>query len=366
MKKSDSLRCIKEYEKKDGTKTYYAEVRRKNAKPIRKRCNTLTEAKNWVRRTESDLLDGKHVPDNKARRYTLSDLIDQYISTHLSRHPRRLKDQTPHLEWWRANYGTKSLMEITPFLLSQARQQLLNGITSRKTPRTNSTVNRYYSSLSRAFTMAYQELQWINDNPFKRVSKLKENVGRNRFLSKEELKTLLDNAKISRNPHLYGMILIGASMGFRFGESINLQWKHVDFENGFITLESTKNGDRRVVPMPEQVISYLKNLEAPKLPEDFVFPSKDPKKRYPPSMIRKSFHKVLTVSGISDFKYHDLRHTCASHIAMNGGTQGELMEILGHRSPAMTKRYAHFSKEHISRILQKTNNNLIGNPGDPP
>jgi hypothetical protein len=44
---------------------------------------------------------------------------------------------------------------------------------------------------------------------------------------------------------------------------------------------------------------------------------------------------------------------------MNGATQGELMEILGHRTPAMTRRYAHFSKEHISRVIQKTSTNLI-------
>ncbi len=81
-------------------------------------------------------------------------------------------------------------------------------------------------------------------------------------------------------------------------------------------------------------------------------------------MIRKSFHKALILSNIENFKYHDLRHTCASHLAMNGATQGELMEILGHRSPTMTRRYAHFSKEHISRILQKTSNSLMGHVGD--
>lgn len=57
-------------------------------------------------------------------------------------------------------------------------------------------------------------------------------------------------------------------------------------------------------------------------------------------------------AGIENFKYHDLRHTCASHLAMNGAIQGELMEILEHRSPTIIS-YTHFSKEHISRILQR-------------
>lgn len=364
MKGSDNIRCIRKYEKKDGSVTFHAEVRRKNAKPLRESFPTLTQAKNWVRKVESSILEGKHVPDNKSRKYTLNDLIDQYIRLHLSKHPLRLKDQTSHLNWWRDNYGGRTLIEITPALLADAKEELLNGITSRNTPRTNSTVNRYIASLSRAFTLATQEWQWINENPFKRVSKLKENGGRNRFLSREELQNLLECCKRSKNPHLYGMVLIAASIGLRFGETAHLKWKHVDFKNGFITLETTKNGDRRVVPLPDQIASYLLNLEGPKPPEEFLFTSKDPLKRYPPSMIRKAFQRALTEAGIENFKYHDLRHTCASHLAMNGATQGELMEILGHRSPTMTKRYAHFSKEHISRILQKTSNNLIGNPGE--
>jgi hypothetical protein len=63
MKSSDNIRCIREYTKKDGTKTYHAEVRRKNAKPLRDSFRTLIEAKNWVRKMESSLFDGKYIPD---------------------------------------------------------------------------------------------------------------------------------------------------------------------------------------------------------------------------------------------------------------------------------------------------------------
>ncbi len=352
-----SERCIRKYVKKDGSVTYHAEVRRKNAKTLRDSFPTLTLAKNWVRKTESDLLDGKQLPDNKARKLTLNDLIDQYIRLHLNKHPGRLKDQTPHLNWWREQYGTRILMNITPGLLAEAREDLLSGMTSRKLPRTNSTVNRYFSSLSRAFSLAHQEWQWIVENPFRRVTKLKENKGRNRFLNRDELNCLLDCCKQSRNPQLFGMVLIASSMALRFGELVNIRWKHI--QNGFITLEDTKNGDSRSIPIPSPVASYLNALDSPKIPQDYLFPSKDPERRHPPSMIRKAFDKALRDAQIEDFTFHDLRHTCASHLAMNGATQGELMEILGHRSPTMTKRYTHFTKEHIARVLQKTSNNLI-------
>jgi hypothetical protein len=129
MKSSDNIRCIRKYEKKDGSITYHAEVRRKNAKPLRESFRTLTDAKNWVRKMESAILDGKSVLDNKARKYTLSDLIDQYIYIHLCKFPRRLKDQMPHLNWWRERYGNRILVEITPALLAGAKEALFKGVT---------------------------------------------------------------------------------------------------------------------------------------------------------------------------------------------------------------------------------------------
>ena len=75
-------------------------------------------------------------------------------------------------------------------------------------------------------------------------------------------------------------------------------------------------------------------------------------------MIRKAFQAVLKELGMKDIVFHSLRHTAASHLAMSGATQGELMEVLGHRSPVMTRRYAHFNKAHLANLLQKTNDNL--------
>jgi len=357
-KRSDNIRCIREYTKKDGSVSFHAEVRRKHAKPIRRSFRTLTDAKNWVRKEESAILDGKHVPDNKARKHTLSDLIEHYIQVHLNKFPKRLKDQTGHLHWWKKHYGNKILIEITPSLLSQAKNRLLHEQTTRKTLRSGSTVNRYLSTLSKAFSLATKEWEWIGENPFSKVSKLPESKGRTRFLSKEELQNLLQACKAHNNPNLYGMVLMAASLGMRFGEIADLKWKHIDFDNRLITLEVTKNQDMRVLPMPDQIYSFLRGKCQANFDEQYVFPSKDPSKRHPYSMIRKAFQSVLKKLDLKDIVFHSLRHTAASHLAMSGATQGELMEILGHRSPIMTRRYAHFNKAHLAKLLQKTNNHL--------
>jgi len=319
-----------------------------------------------VRSTESAILAGNLPPEAQNRKYTLHDLIEQYKKVYLVNFPKRHNSQINHLAWWNKHYGKKLLLSITPSLLAEAKALLLTEYTSKKTLRSGPTVNRYFATISKAFSLASQEWEWISENPIRRVSKLPESKGRTRFLSKEELNSLLQACKESKNPNLYGMVLIAVSLGLRFGELANLKWKNVDFENRLITLEVTKNQDIRVLPMPDQIYNFLK--ENQKGSDEYVFPSKDPTKRYPYSMIRKAFKAVLEQLKMSDVVFHSLRHTAASHLAMTGATQGELMEVLGHRSPVMSRRYVHFNKEHLAKLLQKTNDHLMNKeePSDEP
>lgn len=359
MKKNQTpIRCIRKYKKKDGSFSYHAEVRRRLLPPLRKSFTNLTQAKNWVRATETKLLEGQLPQSEKARKCTLSELLDRYESIQLQQFPERKRSQIHHLNWWRKRYGHKLLVDITAYTLSQAKQELLQEKTNKKIYRTQATANRYLSTLSTVFTLAYKEWELISENPFLKVTKFPETKGRTRFLTKEEFQSLLEECKKSSNSNLYGMVLLAGMLGMRFGEIANLTWKNIDFSNRFITLEITKNKDIRVVPMSDPIYEYLQVKNNNTDPEEFIFPSKDPIKRSPYSMIRKSFKKILQKLGFHDVVFHTLRHTAASHLAMNGATQGELMEILGHRSPVMSKRYTHFNKEHLTKLIQRTSNSI--------
>lgn len=111
MASSDNIRCVRKYQKKDGSYSYQAEVRRKQAKPLRKTCKTLTEAENWIKTTESAILEGR-LQETKARKYTANDLIDQYETIYLSRFPKRVRSQVHHLAWWREHYGHQLLLIV--------------------------------------------------------------------------------------------------------------------------------------------------------------------------------------------------------------------------------------------------------------
>ena len=71
--------------------------------------------------------------------------------------------------------------------------------------------------------------------------------------------------------------------------------------------------------------------------------------------MRKQWQKALKIAGINDFRFHDLRHTTASNLAMNGAGLRDIAEILGHKTLQMVQRYSHLTKKYSTRILRELN-----------
>lgn len=84
---------------------------------------------------------------------------------------------------------------------------------------------------------------------------------------------------------------MAATTAMRFGEIVDLRWKNLDLINKLVTIETSKNGDRRIVPLSDQLRMILEAQSASKDAEDYLFPAKNPAKRHPSSMIRKAFLK---------------------------------------------------------------------------
>jgi integrase len=195
-------------------------------------------------------------------------------------------------------------------------------------------VNRYLAALSKALSVAVKEWQWLDDSPMRKVTKPSEGKARDRFLSIEEKDRLLAVCKASPNQNLYPLVSLSILTGMRFGELIQLNWEDIDFTIGTITLKQTKNGDRRVIPLTETITAMFKLCPTyMSKPTGSIFRSQRQNNRSGVISIRKAFKNALEVANIQGFRWHDLRHTAASYLAMNGATQGELMAILGHRSP---------------------------------
>ena len=80
--------------------------------------------------------------------------------------------------------------------------------------------------------------------------------------------------------------------------------------------------------------------------------------------IRKHWYDAVEAAGIEDFRFHDLRHSAASYLAMNGATLAEIAEVLGHKTLQMVKRYAHLSDQHTAAVVERMNKAIFNDPAN--
>jgi integrase len=328
-----------------GQTVYYAKVRRKGFPPQSATFPKLSDAKSWVQRTEVAIIEGRYFPKAEAKRHTLADLIDRYITDILpQKRPSTVSDQIRQLHWWKAQLGHSLLADITPSLIAGHRDRLLQD-------RANSTVNRYLAVLSHAFTMAVKEWQWCDDNPVRKISKPKESRGRVRFLSDEERRRLLEACKASSNPYLYIIVVLALSTGARRGELLTLHWPDVDLKRRVLTFRETKNGETRVVPVTGYALDILtQHAKIRRSNTDLVFPNGTGRK---PLAIRNAFENAMERADIPNFRFHDLRHTFASYLAMQGASLLDIATVLGHKTLQMVQRYAHLSEAHTAGVVAR-------------
>ncbi len=151
-------------------------------------------------------------------------------------------------------------------------------------------------------------------------------------------------------------MVLALSIGMRKGEILALSWKDIDFERRAIFLHTTKNGERRLVPLIGLSLELIKKLNS-NHDSLLVFPS--PNNPSQPLDIRSAWERALQKADIINFKFHDLRHTTASYLAMNNASLIEIGTLLGHKTVQMTKRYAHLSNSHLFSMTQNLNDKLF-------
>jgi integrase len=297
------------------------------------------------------MLEGRHFKTADAKHRTISDLLARYREDVFpQKRSSTVYNQVYHLQWWETQLGQYALCEITPALIVENRDKLAR-------TRKNSTVRRYLAVLSHAFTVAV-EWQWINENPVSKVRKPKEPRGRVRFLTDDERERLLAACKVSRNRYLYLIVVLAISTGARRGELLSLRWPDVDLKRCTLTFQETKNGERRTVPCTGYAFDLLKQHAQGRCSGiSLVFPDATGRK---PLSIKDAFANSVQRSGISNFHFHDLRHTFASYLAMQGASLLEIATVLGHKTLQMVQRYAHLSEPHKACLVARMNAAIFG------
>jgi integrase len=308
----------------------------------------------WAKRIEADH-EMMEALGQRGAAMRLDALIDEYIEQWQG----KCITQLSRAAYWKEQLGKYKLVDITADMIRQQLKKLESGHCTRgdggkeKTKQLEkhpaaATINHYRTVLSALFKYAIGE-GYVIGNPVNRVPCKKVNNQRTRYLNDIERQHLLAACKKSVWNKLHILVLMAMTTGMRQAELINLRWCDVDFERNLAFLKDTKNGEQRFCPIPGFVMDELKPWR--QIGAGFLFPSEI--KPDQPFEFIKQWLKALEEAGIQNFRWHDLRHTAASLLVMNGATLYETGQVLGHKSTQTTARYAHFSTEHKSELVNR-------------
>ena len=287
----------------------------------------------------NDIKEGKQPEVKRISNHSFNELAEQYRKW--AERQRSYRSKRGFINQLAGAFGNLPLRRFSSMLVEQFQTE--------RTQKGNkpATVNRLVATLKHMFSKAV-EWDMVEEQTLKRIRKaklLEENNRRLRYLSKEECQTLIDSC----DKHLGPIVVCALNTGMRKGETLQLRWDTVDLRHGFILLEKTKNGERREIPINDTVRETLMALTR-RLDVPYVF--YDPATGKPYKDIKRSFNTACRRAKIRDFRFHDLRHTFASHLVMAGWDLTTVKELLGHKTLTMTLRYAHLAPAHKAKAVE--------------
>ncbi len=342
--------------------SYRVKIRLKGHPATTATFERLTDAKRWATQTEAAIREGRYFPNTVTKIKTLADAINRFHSERLPE-LKDYKERWRILQWWLNKYGDYALTHVTADLLASARDELSKTPIKSKAKKPDPTqpvkllsgarVNRYLTGLSPVLSACVKEWGWLDYNPMMKVRKKKESAGVVRFLSTDERSSLMAVLKDEQTPpHLNVIVLLALFTGARKENILSLTWQQVDLDRKAIILTDTKNGERQTLPVVEPALSALIEWKAKSTnASPLLFPStRDPFKHI---VINKTWDTVLKRAGITNFRFHDLRHSFASELAMSGASLAEIAGGTGHKTLSMVKRYAHLSHDHTTSVIER-------------
>lgn len=325
---------------------------RKTINGVRYR-GALKTARNKVQAEQAEAAEILEIHNNtygsrRKQSPTLGEFVNDTFRPWAEGNRRSWKGDEGRLKTIMRYFGAKRLGEISPFMIEKfkierrkSKVQRFNVKTTTDKILSVASVNRELSLLSRIFSIAIMNKE-VQTNPCRDVKHVPGEQPRTRYLLPDEEARLWKvlNGKVE---YLGAIIRIALHTGMRRGEVLRLKWTQIDFFREEIKAIKTKNGHDRLIPMNGQVKAMLLRLRKGSISE-YVFPS--PRKdgcRI--TDIKKGFNAAIKEAEISDFHFHDLRHTFGTRAADMGVAMNAIADVMGHADIHTTRRYAHSTDE---------------------
>jgi integrase len=227
-------------------------------------------------------------------------------------------------------------MRVSPIHI-EAVKRALREHPERHTPLSNTTIRAYLALLAAALNWGAARGWAPPANPCRSVARPRANPARQRYLSPDEAAAVVA-AMPEGAPRAF--VALALNTGLRRGELTELRWADVDQNARRLYVRTSKTGEGRGVPLNEAALSALAALP---VGPGLVFPGRGG--RPLANGYRKSFEAALARIGLVDVRFHDLRHTFASHMVGAGVPLGTVAQLMGHTTTAMTMRYAHLAPD---------------------
>jgi len=276
---------------------------------------------------------------------TLGDALTRYLATLSTRGNPRSREDRRIAEHLRTAFGAQtSLVEVTANRISEYKAARLavrtvgTGENAVEVRLTAAAVNRPLALLRHLLRLAHEEWEVLPAVPKLRTER--EPQGRLRWLTEGEAICLLEACRKSQNKALADLVEFSLFTGLRRGETLGLTWDRVDRPRGVVRLDLTKSGHRREVPLSSNADAVMARRWSDGA-AGFVFGSRNW------ATFQSAWEVALTRAKVDGFRFHDLRHTFASWLVQRGRPLREVQELLGHKTIAMTMRYAHLAPEHL-------------------
>jgi integrase len=323
--------------RKRGTGHYQVRIRRNGYPDITKSFATLGDARAWTSVTESEITRGSFISRSDFEHTTLHEALGRYSREVTPMKKGASQEQCRIKVWQQHPLAQRFLASLRGTDMAWYRDSRLNDSKS------GNTVRIELALISHLFEIARKEwgMEYLV-NPVKAIRMPKVARGRDRRMSADEERRLLDYCKANSKHRLGAAIKLAVETGMRRSELVRLQWQDIDWGSKVARLADTKNGESRDVPLSSAAIEVLSNL--PHNIDGRVFGCH-------PDVITWQFAEVCKAIGIAGLRFHDVRHEATSRLFEKKFNMMEVAAITGHKTLHMLKRYTHLKAADLAARL---------------
>jgi integrase len=339
-----------------GKKVWLAQIRLKGLKPVSRQFDDKKAAQAWADDEEAKLDKLRAVAGvaPEVGTLTVKELVDRHLKDPKTKALDSYPQRVMQLGHWVANYGSLRTRQFGPAQILDCRDSLLE---SGLTP---ATTNRYVAAMRRAWNWGRNVRLIDSGTSWPGEVMLDENNIRTRFLTDEELPSIIDAAEASSST-MHAAVVVTLGTGLRVSELLRLEWRDVSFEREALTIREAKNETPRSVHLPSSAAVVLRALKKGTVVGRRVFLNEigEPLTY---DELDSAWQDIKAAAKVTDCRWHDLRHSCASYLAQSGASLLEIASVLGHKSLQATQRYAHLIPGAKVTGHDKLNAKLRGKP----